>query len=135
MGRDTVEGRRGGPRVPSTVSVPERGAVSAEAAAALPVLVGVTLALVWLVSLAATQVRVVDAAREVARATARGDAAAAATAHGHRVAPEGTTFRISTAGDLVTVTAVAEVTGPGGMLAFLPGVTVRSEAVAAQEPR
>ena len=39
----------------------------------LPVLVALTLGLAWVLSLAATQVRVVDAARETARAAARDD--------------------------------------------------------------
>ena len=53
----------------------------------LPVLVAVALGLVWLLALAATQVRVVDAAREAARAAARDDAAPARSALGRRVAP------------------------------------------------
>ena len=53
----------------------QRGAVTAETAMMLPVLVLITLALVWLLALAAAQTRVVDAAREVARAVARDDAA------------------------------------------------------------
>ncbi len=40
---------------------------------ALPVLVLVTAALAWLVALGVAQVRVVDAARETARAIARGE--------------------------------------------------------------
>ena len=48
----------------------------------LPVLAAVALGLVWLLSLAATQVRVVDAARETARAAARDDAAASADGPG-----------------------------------------------------
>ena len=42
----------------------ERGAVTAEAAMALPVLVLFTLAMAWLVGLGVTQVRALDAARE-----------------------------------------------------------------------
>ena len=57
----------------------------------LPVLVAVALGLVWLVALAATQVRVVDAARETARAAARDDGRASAVALGRRVAPDGAT--------------------------------------------
>ncbi len=41
--------------------------VTAETVMVLPLLVAVALGLAWLVSLGATQVRVVDAAREVAR--------------------------------------------------------------------
>lgn len=113
----------------------ERGAVSAEAAVVLPVLVAVALGLVWLLSLAATQVRVVDAAREVARVAARGEPDGPAVAHGSRVAPPGTTFEVSRGGDQVRVRATVEVRGPGGLFGFLPGVLVGAEAVAAEEPR
>jgi Flp pilus assembly protein TadG len=109
--------------------------VTAEAAVVVPLLVAVTIALVWLVALAATQLRVVDAAREAARAAARGDSDVAAVDRGRQVAPDGATFQVSRSGEEVTVRVVAEVRGPGGLLDFLPAVRVRSEAVAAEEPR
>lgn len=113
----------------------ERGAVTAEAAMAIPVLLGLTLGLVWLVALAAAQVRVVDAAREVARSAARGDAATQAVDAGRRVAPEGTRFTLRQGAEQVTVTARVRVKGPGGLFRALPGVTLSSTAVAVQEPR
>jgi hypothetical protein len=100
----------------------------------LPLLVGVTLGLVWLVALAVTQVRVVDAARETARALARDEPRAEAVALGRGVAPDGASFEVGTADDTVRVRVVAEVSGPGGVFAFLPAVDVDSEAVAAREP-
>ncbi len=109
----------------------ERGAVTAEMAVVLPVLVGCVIALVWVVSLAATQVRVVDAARETARAAARGDANP--TALGRRVAPDGARIRLDPQGGTVTVDVAADVDGPGGLLGFLPGLTLRGHAVAAVE--
>ena len=48
--------------------------MTAELALVLPLLVAVTLGLVWLLAVGAAQVRTVDAARETARAVARGDA-------------------------------------------------------------
>ena len=51
----------------------ERGAATAELAMVLPLLVAVAIGLVWLLSVGAAQVRAVDAARETARALARGD--------------------------------------------------------------
>ena len=66
----------------------EAGAVTAEAAVVIPLLLAVTLGLVWLVALAATQVRVVDAAREVARSAARGESDPVAVARGRQVAPD-----------------------------------------------
>jgi Flp pilus assembly protein TadG len=101
----------------------------------LPVLLALVLGSVWFVALAVTQVRVVDAAREVARVAARGEDDGAAVASGRRVAPTGTRFTVTRQGEQVVVRATVEVEGPGGLFAFLPAVAVRSEAVAAEEPR
>jgi Flp pilus assembly protein TadG len=111
----------------------ERGAVTAEAALVLPLLVSVTLGLVWLLALAVTQVRVTDAAREVARAAAREESRPVATAHGARVAPAGAVIAVETRDGTVRARVEAEVTGPGGLFRFMPGVTVHAEAVAASE--
>ncbi|GAA3820613.1 TadE family type IV pilus minor pilin [Nocardioides panacisoli] len=111
----------------------ERGAVTAELALALPTLLAVTTALVWLLSVGAAQVRTVDAAREAARAVARGDDTGAAVATGERVAPEGVTVTVTTEGDRVVARASGQVPGPGGLFAFLPGASVSAEAVAAVE--
>jgi hypothetical protein len=110
-----------------------RGSVTAETAVVLPVLVAITLGLVWLVALAVAQVRVVDAARETARAFARDEPAAKAVDLGERVAPEGSRVSYDDESGLVRVRVVAEVKGPGGLFAFLPGVEVDAEAVAARE--
>jgi Flp pilus assembly protein TadG len=112
----------------------DRGAATAELALALPLLLAVTLGLVWLLSVAAAQIRVVDAARESARAAARGEAEGAAVQRGLAVAPAGSRITVRSGDGRVTATAVGRVAGPGGLFAFLPGVTVRAEAVAAQEP-
>ncbi len=48
--------------------------VTAELAMAVPLLLAVTLGMVWLLTLGTAQVRMVDATREAARAVARGDA-------------------------------------------------------------
>lgn len=135
MAREMVVGAR--PRVPSrrrtsTVTSegrPERGAVTAEAAAALPVLVALTLGLVWLLSLAATHIRVVDTAREVARAEARGARASDVGSGRTDVA-----VAVSHQGERVRVVARSRVAGPGGIFRGLPGVTVSSTAWAAEEP-
>lgn len=102
---------------------------------AIPLLLAVTVGLVWLLSVAAAQVRVVDAARETARGVARGDDVGASVAAGTRVAPEGGAVTVATSGGEVRATASARVDGPGGLFGFLPAVTVRAEAVAlAEEP-
>jgi Flp pilus assembly protein TadG len=123
-----------GVRTPAT-GRGERGAVTAETAMVLPLLVAAALGLVWMLALAVTQVRVTDAAREVARALAREEPKAAAVALGRRVAPDGARFDVRDDGSLVAVDVTAEVSGVPGLFGFLPGITVDATAVAAQEPR
>lgn len=108
--------------------------MTAESAVVIPLLVVLTLGLVWLVSLGVTQVRVVDAAREAARALARDEPPATAVALGERVAPESARFAVEAGEETVTVTVTAHVTGPGGLFAFLPDVEVDARAVTAKEP-
>lgn len=112
----------------------EGGTVTAETAVVLPVVVAFALGLVWLVSLGVTQVRVVDAARETARAVARDETHGVAYALGMRVAPDGSSISILDRGDSVRVTVTSGVRGPGGLFRFLPPVQVDAEAVAAKEP-
>ncbi len=112
----------------------QRGSVTAETVMVLPVLVAVALGLAWLLSLAATQVRVVDAARETARAAARDDGRGGAVALGHRVAPDGARVSVREDGETVVVRVSSQVRGPGGLFRFVPRVDVDAEAVAAKEP-
>lgn len=111
----------------------ERGAVTAELALVLPMLVAVTIGLVWLLAVGAAQVRTVDAAREIARAVARGDDQGVAVSRGRQVAPPGSTVTVARGGGEVRVTVSGEVIGPGGLFSHLPTPTVRAEAVAADE--
>ena len=110
-----------------------RGAVTAELALVLPLLVAVTTGLVWLLAIGADQLRAVDAARETARALARGDAPGAAIGIGERVAPAGASVRVSTSGGQVHVTVTGEAAGPGGLFAALPPAELHAEAVAVIE--
>jgi hypothetical protein len=110
-----------------------RGAATAELALTLPILVAVTVGLAWLLAVGAGQLRAVDAARETARALARGDEPAAAVAVGEQVAPAGATVHVATAGGRVRVTVTGEVAGPGGLFASLPPARLRAEAVAMLE--
>lgn len=98
----------------------------------LPLLMGVTVVLCWLLALGIGQVRVQDAARETARAAARGDATGAAVAVGRRVAPAGSSVRVTVGQEHVVATVVAPVPGPD-VLVRLPGVRLRAEAVAFNE--
>jgi TadE-like protein len=111
----------------------ERGAVTAELAMALPLLVAVTMGLVWLLSVGADQLRVVDGARETARAVARGDDRGEAVALGQRVAPDGARISVNGGRDQVHVQVHAWADGPGGLFAFLPGVRLQADAVTTSE--
>ncbi|WP_243395178.1 TadE family type IV pilus minor pilin [Nocardioides currus] len=107
--------------------------MTAELALGLPLVLAVTVGLAWLLAAASAQIRVVDAARESARAVARGDSESEATAVGAQIAPEGAGIEVVLEGRQVAVTASARIEGPGGLFDFLPGVTVRSRAVALLE--
>ncbi|MBV6728824.1 pilus assembly protein [Nocardioides daeguensis] len=111
----------------------DRGAVTAELALALPVLLALTAGLVWLLAVAVAQARTVDAARETARAVARGDDAGEAVALGEQVAPDGVRLSVTRVGDRVVVRARGRMGGPGPLFGAFPGVTLRSEAVAVVE--
>lgn len=111
----------------------ERGAVTAELALTLPILVAVTIGLVWLLAVGAAQVRVVDAARETARSVARGDETSEAVARGEQVAPDGSSITVTRQEGRVIAVATGSVAGPGGLFDFLPEVRVRAEAVTLDE--
>jgi len=111
----------------------EAGAVTAELALGIPLLLALTAGLVWMLAVGAAQVRVIDASREAARAVARGDSEVAAQAVALRIAPDGATVHIVSVDGQVTVTTSARVAAPGGLLSALPGVTVSDEAVAVVE--
>jgi len=93
-------------------------------AAAIP-----ALALLFFVAIAAvaatiTKLQCVDAARDAALATARGDA-------GPHTAPDGAAITVTVNGDTVTATVRA----PARMIGRqLPGITISATAVAAKEP-
>lgn len=112
----------------------EDGAVTAEAAVVIPVLLLVALGLAWLVALGATQVRALDAARETARAAARGEDPATSIGLGKQVATDGARISVRDEGETIVVTVDAPVRGPGGIFAFLPVHHARASAVAAEEP-
>jgi Flp pilus assembly protein TadG len=110
----------------------QRGAATAELAIGIPLLVSLTVGLAWLLAVGEAQVRMVDAARETARAMARGDAEAQAVARGIQVAPGASITVVVRDGEVVS-TASTSVEPPGGLLGFLPAAHVHAEAVTAQE--
>jgi len=112
----------------------QAGAVTAEAAIVLPVLVLLTLGLAWLVALGATEVRALDAARETARASARGEDTTTSVGLGEQVAVPGSRIVVRDEGETIEVSVDSPVRGPGGIFAFLPVYHATAHAVAAKEP-
>jgi Flp pilus assembly protein TadG len=106
----------------------DRGSVTVELAVALPVIVVLLLGGLTAVNAVATKMRCVDAAREAARAEARGEPGVAA---GRRAAPAGAEVSVSASGETVTATVQATTYPLGGRL---PGFTVVGTAVASREP-
>lgn len=112
----------------ATRATGDRGAVTVEAALALCSLVVVlALSLAAVVAVSA-QLRCIDAAREAARLTARGEQERGEQA-ALRLAPGGAGVRIEVRGDEVSVLVVADPVG-----GLLPGVDVSAEAFAVLEP-
>jgi Flp pilus assembly protein TadG len=108
----------------------DRGTVTAELAVCLPVLMLLLAVAVSAVLVADAHVRAVDAAREAARAAARGDPGV-----GSRLAREaapGSRLAVTTTGDDVVATVRLRV---HLLASWLPAVTVTGRAVAAVEPR
>jgi hypothetical protein len=106
----------------------DRGSVTAEMAVAVPALVVLLAAALTAVSAVTAQMRCVDAARESARAAARGDGDPAAV--GRRVAPPGATVTVAAHGDSVRAVVTAAVRPVGR---WLPAPVVSATAVAAHE--
>jgi TadE-like protein len=102
--------------------------VTAELAACLPVLVLVLAVALAAVTIGSARVRLQDAAREAARAAARGDLAAA-RALAAESAP-GARLSLSAAGGNTVAIVRATLHPVGG---WLPAVTVAERAVAATE--
>ncbi len=102
--------------------------VTAEAALVLPLIAIFALALVWLMTVGIAEVRVVDAARDAARAVARGDDDTAAAAAARRTAGSGAGVVVRRSGGLVSVTVTERVSPPGWLLVPLPSVTVSSSS-------
>jgi hypothetical protein len=106
----------------------DRGAVTVEAAIGLMALVMVLSLLLYGLTAAADQVRCVDAAREAARLTARGDVDLAEEAAA-RVAPVGAEIDVDIDGERIHVNVDASPLGD-----LLPGVHLHAEAFAVREP-
>lgn len=120
-------------RQPGTRAASERGAATAELALGLPLLLAVTLLSVWTVQVVVQQVRVVDAAREAARAVARGDPEPEAVRLARAVAPERSTVEVTLTEGRVVVRVRARVSPWSGLLGGATEVGVESSATALVE--
>jgi Flp pilus assembly protein TadG len=97
-------------------------------AVGLPALMLLLFVGLMAVSAVTTKLQCVDAAREAARAAARGEQG---TSAGRIAAPGGAAVEITIAGDTVTATVRAPVRALGP---HLPSLSVHAAAVAAVEP-
>lgn len=105
----------------------DAGMVTVEAALALCALVAVLGMALAGIAAVTDQLRCIDAAREAARLTARGEPGNGRAA-AERIAPRGASIAIQTDGDAIAVTVSAAPIG------LLPGLTLTGQAYAVAEP-
>lgn len=111
--------------------VAERGFVTAETAMVIPTLMGLGLALVLIVTAAATQLRCADAAWEAARGLARGEPAEYTNQVVDRLGLPNASVSIETVDSSVLVRVSAQLAISG---ALLPTVHVQGHARITCEP-
>lgn len=111
----------------------DRGAVTAETAVVLPVLVLVVAFGCWLLAVGLATVRCTDAARLGARAAARGDTPSSVAAITRGAAPAGAGVDIQRRGDTVRVSVHVSVHPLGGWIGRLGAVGVSAAATAPAE--
>jgi hypothetical protein len=112
----------------------EQGAVTAEFAMILPVLFAVLLFGMWFVGVVVADIRCGDAARDVARAVARGEALDTAQQLGRRTAPSKAEITITRDGADVHVLVRSDRSPDWSLLRKLPPVRVKAEAILQTEP-
>jgi len=106
----------------------DRGAVTVETAIALSAFIVVLGLMMYGLMAVLDQVRCVDAAREAARLTARGEIDQAKDAAA-RIAPAGAEIRVDVEGEHIQVDVRASPLGD-----MVPGVELHAEAFAVREP-
>ena len=99
----------------------------------LPVLVILLWAALWAIAVAVAQLRCVDAARDGARAAARGETPANVVAAVRLAAPDGATIDVGQSGGQVVVVVRARVGFASGVLAAIPAPIAAATAVAETE--
>ncbi|MGH4010489.1 MAG: TadE family type IV pilus minor pilin [Pseudonocardiaceae bacterium] len=114
--------------LPTIDQAGDRGTVTVEAALALCSLMVVLALVLAAVSAVTAQLRCVDAAREAARLTARGEQDRAKDL-ARRIAPRGAAVEVTVRGDEITARVSAD-----PVAGLLPGIKVGAEAVAVLEP-
>lgn len=107
--------------------------VTAETAVVLPFVVAVAFVLVWVVSLGITQVRLVDATREAARMSARGDEPVKVREAAETMVPDGARITVEDDGVSTTVRISVDEQLSVPMFDQLPPVRLEAEAVSANE--
>ena len=121
------------PRGPAPARHDQRGMVTAEIAAAFPALVVVLLMAVWAVTIAAGHLRCTDAARESARAAARGEELTVVRDVAAEAAPEGATVDVAEVDGTIEVRVSVRMAMPGPLGDTLPAPTVSGRSVALAE--
>ncbi len=107
--------------------------VTAELAAGFPALVLVLLMAIWAITFATGQLRCSDAAREAARAAARGEDLAVVREVAAESAPSGANVVIDEVDGLIEVRVSARLAMPGPLGDTLPTTTVSGRSVALAE--
>lgn len=111
----------------------DAGYVTAETAIVLPVLAILVAAALWAIAVAGAQLRCVDAARDGARAAARGESGPAVMVAARATAPQGASIEIARNGSQIVVTVKVRVGPASGVLASIPAPVVAASAVAESE--
>jgi TadE-like protein len=112
----------------------QRGMVTAEAALVLPLVAAFCLVMLWMLTLGIAQIRAVDAARDAARALARGEDREAAVSSAERSAPAGARVSFTESVGTVTASVSARIEPPSWLLVPLPPVDVESSSTVEVEP-
>jgi Flp pilus assembly protein TadG len=118
--RARAVGGKGGSLPPRSALRSSDGMVLLETALAIPLLVAVTVALAWGISLAATSLALGDAARTAARDLARGEPSAQVLSRAQQAVPDAR-VSVADAGDSVAVVIDQDVHAP---VPILSGVSV-----------
>ncbi|MEO6958285.1 MAG: TadE family type IV pilus minor pilin [Antricoccus sp.] len=105
--------------------------VTAETAVVLPVIVVLLAAMIGVISAVAAKISCTDAAREGARAAARGDSTSDVVASARRLAPPGAQIEVSLSESEATVVVSMQIR-PLGRLSG--AIEIRSAATSRREP-